>query len=337
MLWVALLSYADALLLRCTAGTFATFLDTDGYIMRWQRFSACPAGCDCASGSAFGCQLQLTRATPRACASDPVHNCGIHFAYLNLARTLPRSIAVLSLGADAPRSNRFFSSRGSLCCQELRGLIDLGAGQTCGQPYAPPLDYASGCPPVGPCLGFLGACADLQEQFIGLQGCYTYGDPGAEAEHPLLDDYVCHQFPDDAYVTDQFFVALISVAVALPVDWVLARAFEIANEVDGMPEAWLDAPPGKWQLVLGKEPHNKWRLADPAVPIKDLTLWFLRYSEESTLSSIFRLLSWLFLRRCGRKAPQAEQEAPAPEDDAGSEPRASSSGASADARADALQ
>ena len=233
----------------------------------------------------------------------------------------------------------FFSSRGTLCCQELRGLLDVGAGQTCGQPYVPPLDDTSGCPPVGPCLGFLGACADLQEQFIGLQGCYVYGDPGDEAEHTTLDEYVCHQFPDDAYVTDQFFVALISVAVALPVDWVLARAFELANEVQGMPEAWLDAPPEKWQLVLGKDPHNNWRLADAAVPIKDLTLWFLRYSTESTLSSIFRLLSWLFLRRCGRKAPEAEQEVPASEDGAGSgsQPRTSDSGASGDARAGALQ
>ena len=37
---------------------------------------------------------------------------------------------------------------------------------------------------------------------------------------------VCHAFPDDAYITDQFFVALIGVAVALPVDMFLQRAFE---------------------------------------------------------------------------------------------------------------
>ena len=38
---------------------------------------------------------------------------------------------------------------------------------------------------------------------------------------------VCHAFPDDAFVTDQFVVGLISVAVALPVDLLLGRLFEV--------------------------------------------------------------------------------------------------------------
>ena len=131
-------------------------------------------------------------------------------------------------------------------------MLDLGAGQVCGvtpppsppeAPYPPPAppapftppgiepvatDYAiapSGCPPVGPCLGFTGGCNDIPEQFIDLAGCYVYGDPGAETEHEFLDEYgapaaaacasffmsdaaaapcrpfhaVCHAFPDDAY------------------------------------------------------------------------------------------------------------------------------------------
>jgi hypothetical protein len=147
-------------------------------------------------------------------------------------------------------------------------LLDAGAGQTCPDaplasappappmsPLAPPTPWApfsppgyaalggeeevAGCPPVGPCLGYAGNCADLQEQFIELQGCYFYGDPGAEEYHEFLDEYraslaarlrrlhammmlthllraVCHAFPDDAYITDQFFVGLISVAGACP-------------------------------------------------------------------------------------------------------------------------
>ena len=194
----------------------------------------------------------------------------------------------------------FYSSRGQQCCAELRMMIDTGAGQVCPRsappsppapPFAPPLpplpplpppppppallspggvvatsdeallSDAPGCPPVGPCLGYVGNCADLQEQFATVQGCYFYGDPGAEDYHEFLDEYVCHAFPDDAYVTDQFFVALISVAVALPVDMFLQRAFEIANEVEGAPESWLTWS-GIYKMALGKHGHADWHFTD---------------------------------------------------------------------------
>ena len=113
----------------------------------------------------------------------------------------------------------FYSSRGGQCCQEIRTLLDTGAGRVCGAPPAPPsamprpsppspplpplspgtnvtalyaldvLPESAGCPPVGPCLGFDGSCGDLQDQFIALAGCYLYGDPGAEEEHEFLDEY----------------------------------------------------------------------------------------------------------------------------------------------------
>ena len=110
----------------------------------------------------------------------------------------------------------FYSSRGQQCCLELRALIDAGAGKVCaGSPSAPPSPVwpgpaplappaplsppscsdvgdtppVPGCPPVGSCLGYDGNCADLQEQFATVQGCYVYGDPGAEEEHTFLDDY----------------------------------------------------------------------------------------------------------------------------------------------------
>ena len=135
-------------------------------------------------------------------------------------------------------------------------MIDMGAGQVCtalsppspplplspslspplpplppSSPPSPPLSpganataafpldvvpESAGCPPVGPCLGFEGSCGDLQEQFATLAGCYYYGDPGAEEYHEFLADYVCHAFPDDAYVTDQFFVGLSACAACSP-------------------------------------------------------------------------------------------------------------------------
>ena len=175
-------------------------------------------------------------------------------------------------------------------------------------------------------MGFNGDCGDMQSQFLTVQGPYVYGDP--PEEHLYLDEYVCHAFPDDAYVTDQMLVGLISVAVALPVDLFLARAFEIANEGDA-PESWVEAPAGKWKLLVGKNGHNDWRLADPKKPISDLVLWLIRYSAEPSYATAFRLLGWL------RSKLRARLFGPEPELKEEESDGAESSG-SAEARADAL-
>lgn len=140
-------------------------------------------------------------------------------------------------------------------------------------------------------------------------------------------------------MTDQFFVGLISVAVALPVDLFLGRAFEIANEGE-MPGNWMDAPGGIWKLLLGKDAHNSWALADPKAPVSELVLWLVSGGAESEFQ-VAKFLIGYGLRRiraalCGGLAP----EAAFPGDDAaaasgiGSPPSVSSSRA---ARADALQ
>jgi hypothetical protein len=186
-----------------------------------------------------------------------------------------------------------------------------------------------GCDPVGPCLGYEGDCGDLQTQFAELQGPWLYsvavGDP--PTEQMSLADYVCHAFPDDAYVTDQLLVGLISVAVALPVDLFLAGAFETANAGDA-PESWLEEPSGKWKLIVGKQAHNGWRLADPKNPVSDLLLWCIRYgSYESLFGSMLRVIAWLRRRLRGRQPAEPEKE---------DEDEAASSDASGDARADAV-
>jgi hypothetical protein len=154
---------------------------------------------------------------------------------------------------------------------------------------------------------------------------------------------VCHAFPDDEYVTDQLLVGLISVAVALPVDFFLARAFEIANE-GSAPESWLEAPTGVLHLLLGKAAHNDWRLADAKRPMRDLVLWCVRYgSSESLLGSATRLLGWLARKARERlRGAPSQQEAAEPESPRGgaspgtSSGAASSSHASEEARADAI-
>ncbi len=183
---------------------------------------------------------------------------------------------------------------------------------------------------MGPCRGFEGDCADIIPQFESVQGPYVYGEP--PEEHAYLDEYVCHQFPDEENYWDQILVGLISVAVALPIDIFLARAFEIANESDA-PECWLDAPAGRVKLLIGKDAHRGWHLADPSAPVSDFVLWVVRYSGgEPLISSCFRALDWL-VRRC-RGKNSIEEDA----EDAGGEeaPSGTASGGSADARADAL-
>lgn len=83
----------------------------------------------------------------------------------------------------------------------------------------------------------------------------------------------------DATVTDQIFVALISVAVALPVDMFLQRAFEIANEVDGAPESWLMWS-GVYKMVLGKHAHADWHFTDETRKTPSDVAMFIATSQD---------------------------------------------------------
>ena len=180
-------------------------------------------------------------------------------------------------------------SRGATCCAEIRTILD--------------------CDPVGDCLGYTGDCGDLQTQFADLQGPFVYSDgPGdPPTEHDSLADYVCHAFPDDAYVTDQFFVGLISVAVALPVDMILVRMFEASNEGDA-PEQWLEAPSGNWKLLLGKDCHHAWNYDAKDKPVSDLVKWVARRGGEDTFAIIMRLLAWLWAKLKGPAAEDRKTE-----------------------------
>ena len=238
--------------------TFAVFLDTAGYLARWQRFM--------------------------------------------ILITLVLSTLLTSIW--------FYYSRGATCCTEIRTILD--------------------CDPVGDCLGFTGDCGDLQSQFADLQGPFVYSDgPGdPPTEHDSLADYVCHAFPDDAYVTDQFFVGLISVAVALPVDMILVRMFEASNEGDA-PEQWLEAPSGNWKLLLGKDCHHAWNYDAKDKPVSDLVKWIARRGGEDIFAIIMRLIAWLWVKLRGQPAEDSKAE----DDDDKSD--AAESFDSAEARSDA--
>ncbi len=122
----------------------------------------------------------------------------------------------------------------------------------------------------------------------------------------------------------------VSIAVALPVELFLQRAFEvcaarrrscisarsclphalacpatlqIANEVDGAPEAWLIWA-GLWKLLLGKKGHASWHFTDESrSPPSKLAMFIMRSEnppwfevlawrlEESPLRPFMRLLA----------------------------------------------
>ena len=121
----------------------------------------------------------------------------------------------------------FYQSRSAQCCAEIRAILN--------------------CESATSCLGFTGSCADLPQQFATLQGPFVYGTP--PTEYPDLSIYECHAFPDDAYPLDQLLVALINIAIAIPSGMFLFRCFEIANEGEDWPDAWLEMPRGWLKLA----------------------------------------------------------------------------------------
>jgi len=223
--------------------------------------------------------------------------------------------ACLALWCCTPGlTRRPADSRGATCCAEIRAILE--------------------CDPVGPCRGFAGDCGDFQTQFADVQGPYMYADGPNDkpTPHMYLDQYTCHAFPDDAYITDQFFVGLISIAVALPVDLFLVSAFETANAVD-IPCNWVEAPSGRWRFLLGKSAHNGWRFTEARKPVSELTHWVVSGGAPTMLQQLIFVLGYL-LRRA--RAIVFSEPKPPKADTAEEEDDAASEAGSAAARADAL-
>jgi hypothetical protein len=186
-----------------------------------------------------------------------------------------------------PRRCRFYSKAVS-CCQLVRLVLDSGPD-------------GGGCPPVGPCRGFEGNCADLPAQFasVAVLPDYPHG----------LADFTCHAFPDDDMPMDGFIVGLsacplaaalttrpcaaasslltgllrcittrsaaraVSFAVALPVTLFLATCFAIANDSEA-PESWLEWV-GWVKLVCGLRAHRRWNYTLDKQPAR-FVRWYIR-------------------------------------------------------------
>jgi len=137
------------------------------------------------------------------------------------------------------------------CCAELRAIL-----------AAAPFCAAS---PDGPCAG---ECATLPVVFADMA---LPGYPSG------LQDYVCTAFPDDGVPSDSLIVALISVAIALPVGIFVGSAFELANDSEA-PESWL-AWRGVPKLLLGFSAHRRWHWTGAAGPPSRFVRWYCRSAD----------------------------------------------------------
>ena len=161
------------------------------------------------------------------------------------------------------------------------------------------------CPPVGMCRGFE-SCSELMTQFVDVPVLPDFPDG--------LADWVCQAFPNDDNQVDGFIVALISLAVALPVTYVLQTCFEIANDNEA-PESWLEWV-GWRKFVFGLAAHRRWNYTQGPQPVRHVR-WFLRSANapktETAMNLFYSLKAWLTgtLPPWTIEAREAEEEAAA--------------------------
>ena len=154
---------------------------------------------------------------------------------------------------------RRFYAKGQLCCTALRDE----AAQACGA-------AASSCPANTLTM----TCADLLIAIAAPDSSY----PAA------LIDWTCAAFPNDNLPGDSLIVALIAIAVALPVSIFLGGFFEIANDSEA-PESWLRYA-GLGRLVCGRMSHHKWHYTGPLGQPPLFTRWYIRSASAPLLESL---------------------------------------------------
>ena len=151
-----------------------------------------------------------------------------------------------------------------------------------------------GCAPGEPCRGREGVlCGDLADVFAD-EPVPPYFPDG-------LKDYTCRQFPDDDNPRDSLIVALIALAVALPVTAFIASCFAIANDNEA-PESWLSWA-GLPKLFYGPGAHRRWYYTGPAGQPVRFGACAVPYSAPpARADSAFAVRWWI---RC-RDAPWPE-------------------------------
>jgi hypothetical protein len=163
-----------------------------------------------------------------------------------------------------------FHATGVNCCAAVRDILGCDAND-----------------PAGACRGVVANCGDLAAAFATTPLPPLYPDGWR--------DWTCDAFPNDDTQRDSLIVALISLAVQLPVTLFLAGCFELANEND-VPESWL-AYGGLARLVLGVNAHRRWQYTGPAAQPRRFVRWYVRSRDapqHETLANLWvSLTSWI--------------------------------------------
>ncbi len=215
---------------------------------------------------------------------------------VNIWMCVERRIARAASVPDARAAAARYYAKAVDCCAELKLILDSGPD-------------GGDCPPVGPCRGFAGDCADLPDQFAALPVPPDYPDG--------LADYTCHAFPDDDNQVDSFLVGLISIAVALPVSSFIAQCFGIANDSEA-PESLLEWS-GWPKLLLGPRAHRRWLYTGPAGPPLRFIKWYVRSVSAPQPETLINLWHSLRCWLTGAELPwvtewrEAQEEAAAAE------------------------
>jgi hypothetical protein len=131
---------------------------------------------------------------------------------------------------------------------------------------------------VGPCRGFEGDCGDLATQFASLPVMPGFPDG--------LAGWTCDAFPNDENPRDSLIVALIALAVALPVTLFLNSAFALANDGE-QPESWL-AWSGTVRVLLGRSANREWAYCRGAQPTRFIR-WWIRSKDAPAMETLMNL------------------------------------------------
>ena len=152
-----------------------------------------------------------------------------------------------------------FYAKGQLCCTALRE--EAAAACAAAVPACPTNTLTMGC-------------ADLLTGIAAPASSYP----------PSLVDWTCNAFPNDNLPGDSLIVALIAIAVALPVTVFLQSCFEIANDSEA-PESWLRYA-GLGRFVFGRMAHRKWHYTGPLGQPPRFARWYIRSATAPLLESL---------------------------------------------------
>jgi hypothetical protein len=112
---------------------------------------------------------------------------------------------------------------------------------------------------------------------------------------------VCNAFPDDSVRTDSLIVALISLAVSLPVSAFLASCFEVANDSEA-PESWLEWS-GLARRLVERRANRLWNYTGERGQPARLVRWWIRSSGAPAVEMLVNLAHKLLASCCPAGLP----------------------------------